>query len=962
MNYYSKTVYFVHDLYPLVSSIQLHQQIMESQSSTTTTSTKTKQDNMPSSQSTSVDKISTTSNANPTLSIPNPAYSPLIQQHVTNAAAIIASNHLTRNMFIVEVFKKCSEIALWEKKTGKTAPELLPESPKPTGESPHSSHNVQHITPEGDDVLNRYIKKYSMPKISTNTVIVSSTLGEETPSTTTSNPTEGSTSHAECRRTNRRATVNKTSSSMMKNEVEQSLPNQAKTLFAPVGIAEDLARIQLILCEEIKTEIQAVKKSIAAIPFDDRQRKITEATTQLEERMTRLEEQCHEMKGILKQKTILNYIANPALLEHWKPGDMVNKHSLWTTLRLVLNKVASENSTELFPSDGQPRPSMSTEQQKQYKVLTEVMTEMFHQCGFLSEAEVIELDNYEDFLKVLHHHTFMGNVSTIQLTHFIMLMVYMSFCRLNYYTKYMRDEEAVLLKIAVQMTLVIMAFKTTFSMKGGHKIINSYFKILPSEVRRNLHVITTRYMEQECTCQNHVQCDINPTQLTSQVVLPSYEHFLQHLQLTSMNKKISSETDVLSQYGKTILMLILARVNGYYNPYIPQTIMEEEAKIMHGEVFSPAEKEFFKHRLQTLYPKIGDSDVKTAINLLAEQKAANCPCLVHTDQRDYEWIVFKRQPDRISYEDEEGKDETPMNKMSDDEDLFSDEIFPVDQDIQDEIIEVTTKTTSEEADFSSAELSVGCKTTAKPQMSESMCEPSLHSRDKAKPKSATQKESEQKKMKNDSKLDDTPMDLEIDTKEDEKRIPLSTTMKEKGIWLYCTSTKGKTYYFKYFKAYAGDHRMLVKDDYGEPIKCHCPEGKIHHVQCPWYHPDVIYIIDFQEDLSSIELAAQQKIYNIYKDTIHNPPENCGCGTAAEVAYMGHNTACFKFKYIHERESYEVLLAILQKTEKVTGCPTSRKKKPRLQSSKHDAKARGDSEEIPVVQKVPRAKEVPFNLS
>ena len=204
--------------------------------------------------------------------------------------------------------------------------------------------------------------------------------------------------------------------------------------------------------------------------------------------------------------------------------------------------------------------------------------------------------------------------------------------------------------------------------------------------------------------------------------------------------RISSETDVLSQYGKTILMLILARVNGYYNPYIPQTIMEEETKIMHREVFSPAEMEFFKHRLQTQYPKIGNSDFKTAISLLAEQKAANCPCLVHTDQRDYEWIVFKRQPDRIYYEEDE-EEVTPMSKMSDDEDFFSDEVeetiptptsderAPVDQDIQDEIIEVTTKTTSEEADFSSAELSVGCKTTAKPQMSESMCEPSLHSRE-----------------------------------------------------------------------------------------------------------------------------------------------------------------------------------------------------------------------------------------
>ena len=214
---------------------------------------------------------------------------------------VIASNRLTRNMFIVEVFKKCSEIALWEKRTRKTAPELLLESPKPTGESPHSSHShsndVQNITPEGDDVLNRYIKKYSMPRISNpgsgstttvtvnssigcmspntstsdtpNTITVSSTLGEETP---TSNPTEDSATHAECRRTNRRATVYKTSGSMMKNKVEQSLPNQAKRLFAPVSIAEDLARIQLILCEEIKTEIQAVKKSIAAIPFDDVQR------------------------------------------------------------------------------------------------------------------------------------------------------------------------------------------------------------------------------------------------------------------------------------------------------------------------------------------------------------------------------------------------------------------------------------------------------------------------------------------------------------------------------------------------------------------------------------------------------------------------------------------------------------------------------------------------------------------
>ena len=174
---------------------------------------------MPSLQNTSADKTSNTSNADPILSIPNPAYSPVFQKYVTLAAAIIASTHLTRNMFIVEVSKKCSEIALWEKKTGKTAPELLPKSPVPTEEplytSDSYSSDVQHITPEGDEVLNRFIKKYSMPRISnpvsgststvtisssteymspntsnsgsTNTVTVSSTLGEETPTSTTSN-------------------------------------------------------------------------------------------------------------------------------------------------------------------------------------------------------------------------------------------------------------------------------------------------------------------------------------------------------------------------------------------------------------------------------------------------------------------------------------------------------------------------------------------------------------------------------------------------------------------------------------------------------------------------------------------------------------------------------------------------------------------------------------------------------
>ena len=97
-------------------------------------------------------------------------------------------------------------------------------------------------------------------------------------------------------------------------------------------------------------------------------------------------------------------------------------------------------------------------------------------------------------------------------------------------------------------------------------------------------------------------------------------------------------------------MLILARVNGYHSPYTPQTIMEEEAKTLYGDVFTLAERDFFKHRLLTLFPKITDKGIETSITFLEQQKLANCPCFVHTAQRGYEWTVFRRQPEIRTYE------------------------------------------------------------------------------------------------------------------------------------------------------------------------------------------------------------------------------------------------------------------------------------------------------------------------
>ena len=94
----------------------------------------------------------------------------------------------------------------------------------------------------------------------------------------------------------------------------------------------------------------------------------------------------------------------------------------------------------------------------------------------------------------------------------------------------------------------------------------------------------------------------------------------------------------------------------------------------------------------------------------------------------------------------------------------------------------------------------------------------------------------------------------------------------------------KTFYYKYFKPYSHDYRRLRMEE-----ECQCPRGKIHSTKCTWYHPDTIYILDTKGDLSTSEQAAQQKIYHIYLNTLNSPPENCGCGTAAEIAYMGLTT-------------------------------------------------------------------------
>ena len=187
---------------------------------------------------------------------------------------------------------------------------------------------------------------------------------------------------------------------------------------------------------------------------------------------------------------------------------------------------------------------------------------MFHQCGILMDCNIFEMQNYELFLKALHHHLVMGTINMTQVGHFLILMTYMSFCRLNHYTDYISDSEEALIESALWMCLVIISFRSTFHMKEAHRTINPYFKVLPTKVRRRLHVIITRYMKQECHCENHVQCDIFPSPLTTEVILPSYQHFIQYLHqkgYTIQEGSIPTESGALNRYAETITMIVFGK-------------------------------------------------------------------------------------------------------------------------------------------------------------------------------------------------------------------------------------------------------------------------------------------------------------------------------------------------------------------------------------------------------------------
>ena len=208
-------------------------------------------------------------------------------------------------MFFHETARKCYEEAGKEEQKDEKS---VPKPRRPT---------TLPVKPQNVDKQSEVPQTSAAIVGSTCTVTMSSSSGETTTTTTGDKTTEGPLLPENFN----------TSGRVMRRRVEQGLPCPPITLFAPIGMAEDLTKVQLILCKEIKSEIQEVKSLITSIPHDKIMQNFTELATLLDEKMTNLEDQYDGLKMVVKQRSIQSYIANPSLLEHWRPHDMVIKCS-----------------------------------------------------------------------------------------------------------------------------------------------------------------------------------------------------------------------------------------------------------------------------------------------------------------------------------------------------------------------------------------------------------------------------------------------------------------------------------------------------------------------------------------------------------------------------------------------------------------------------------------------------------
>ena len=179
----------------------------------------------------------------------------------------------------------------------------------------------------------------------------------------------------------------------------------------PMSLVESLTKTNLLLVADMKSGIQSIQNELSSIPLENIRNEQLQNFGNLSDKIEALKKDFTELKDIVMKRSYQNFKIDPKILDQWNPSMLVIRRSPWTNMRLILNKVAADNIADLFPNDWAPKSCFSDIQEKHYKVLSEVMTEMFYQCGILQDYDVLAIQGYEQFLKALHHHMILGNVT-----------------------------------------------------------------------------------------------------------------------------------------------------------------------------------------------------------------------------------------------------------------------------------------------------------------------------------------------------------------------------------------------------------------------------------------------------------------------------------------------------------------------------------------------------------------------
>ena len=130
-----------------------------------------------------------------------PSYA--VPKYVTDVEELISASGESRRMFLMEVTRMCLETAKKDR-----ASNQMTSSQPTTNTTSTSTRTVFNISISGDTATKPVTAVYN------------------------------------------------TSGAEMKRRIEDGRPNQAVTLFAPVGVAEDLSKTQYLLCGEIKQELK----------------------------------------------------------------------------------------------------------------------------------------------------------------------------------------------------------------------------------------------------------------------------------------------------------------------------------------------------------------------------------------------------------------------------------------------------------------------------------------------------------------------------------------------------------------------------------------------------------------------------------------------------------------------------------------------------------------------------------